>query len=129
MTPTGARYDRGKAWVGYASWIVTLCAGAALLSWQFWNQPDLTRSSQAQRATADARAVVKDSGIAQLVQADAEFTRADISGQNTLLVTVYVQQGQEDAATTRARLSAAIRDRLRRDYNVTPLVDVTVLEK
>ena len=129
VTPTGARYDRGKAWVGRASWIASLCAAAALLSWQFWNQPDLTRSSQAQRATADARAVVKDSGIAQLVQADAQFTRANIPGQNTLLVTVYVQQGQEDAATTRARLSAAIKQRLRREYNVTPLVDVTVLEK
>lgn len=129
VSPTGARYDRGKAWVGYASWAASLCAAAALLVWQFSNEPDLIRSSQAQRATQDVREIVTDSGIAQLVQANAEFTRADISGQNTLLVTVYVQQGQADKAATQARLSAAIKQRLRQEYNVTPLVDVTVLEK
>jgi hypothetical protein len=47
--------------------------------WQFSAEPDLQRSSQAQRATADVRQVVRESGLAQLVKADAQFTRADIS--------------------------------------------------
>lgn len=129
VSPKGARYDRGRAWVGYASWLGTLAAGAALLSWQFANDPYLVRSTQAQRATADVRTIVKDSGIAQLVQANARFTRADVADQNTLLVTLHVQSGASDEAAIRAVLSDAIKRELRANYNVTPLVDVTVLEE
>lgn len=130
VSPRGARYDRGKKWVSYTSWLGAIGACAALLTWQFWSEPDLLRSTQAQRATADVRSVVKNSGVAQLVQANAQFTRGDVANQNTMLVTLYVQSsGEADEAATRAALTAAIKQKLRADYNVTPLVDVTVLEE
>lgn len=129
VSPQGARYDRGKTWVSFASWFGALAAGAALLTWQFWSEPQLQQSSQAQRAAADVREVVKNSGIAQLVQANVQFTRANIPDQNTMLVTVYVQGGEGEDAETAATLSRAIKQKLRAGYDVTPLVDLTVLEE
>ncbi len=129
VSPQGARYDRGRGWVSRASWLGALAAGAALLTWQFWSTPELLRSTQAQRATADVRHVVEDSGIAQLVQANAQFTRSNIPGQNTMLVVLYVQDRQGDSAATRAAIARAVKQKLRADYNVTPLVAVTVLEE
>ncbi len=85
MSPHGARYERGRTWVGAAAWTGALAATVALVAWQLSSEPELLRSSQAQRATADVRQAVRDSGLAQVVKADAEFTRADIPGQNTML--------------------------------------------
>lgn len=129
ITPKGARYDRGKKWFSRASWLGAMAAVVALLTWQFWSEPNLLRSTKAQRVTEDVRSVVKDSGLAQLVQAEAQFTRADISDQNTMLVTLYVQDTQGNKDATRAALTQAIKQKVRANYNVTPLVDVTVLEK
>lgn len=128
VSPRGARYKRGRKWISYASWLGAMGAGVALLTWQFSSEPDLVRSTQAQRATADVRSVVEDSGVAQLVQANAQFTRSNVANQNTMLVTIYVQSSAEaDEAATRAVLASAIKQKLRQDYNVTPLVDITVL--
>lgn len=128
ITPRGARYDRGRTWVSYAAWGGSLLGLLALLAWQFSSSPNLLRSTQAQRATEDVKAAVENSGIARLVQANAQFTRADIAGQNTLLVTVHVQGERDRSEQTRTLLRRAIKERLRARYNVTPLVDVTVLE-
>lgn len=78
--------------------------------------------------TVDVRQVIRLSGLAQLVQANARFTRADIPGQNTLLVTAYVQS-DADGAKVKARLSHTIKQRLTAQYNAVPPVDITVLER
>lgn len=65
------------------------------------------------------------------VDADVRFTRANIAGQNTLLGVVYVQRNSTTlpAEEIRAQLTAAIHTRLRaQGFNVTPLIDVNVLE-
>lgn len=129
VTPRGARYDRGKKWVSLATWISTLAILIALLAWQFSNSPELLRSTQAQRATADVREVVKQSGLATVVQASANFTRADVPGQNTLLVTLYVQDKGSRPEATKTKLTQAIKQKLRSEYDVTPLVDLTVLQE
>jgi uncharacterized membrane protein len=60
------------------------------------------------------------------------FTLPNISGQNTLLAEVYVQrESGVDVSTEeiRSRLTKEIQAHiLREDFNVTPLVSVTVLE-
>lgn len=128
VSPQGARYPRGKAWIGRSVWAASIAALAALLAFQLNDPPNLLRSSQAQRATADARQVVQDSGVAGLVRADARFTRGDIEGQNTLLVTVYVQVTDRSAApAVEERMRAAIQRRLSERYDATPLVEVTAL--
>lgn len=132
LSAKGARYDRGKQWVFPAVLSLTAAALAALLAWQFSNPPNLERSSLAQRATQNIQKVVRQNQGVVLVEAETRFTRSDIEGQNTLLCVVYVQR--LPSATQNPQ---AIRDRLTRQIqshllelrlNVTPLVDVIVLE-
>ncbi|NJN58236.1 MAG: DUF389 domain-containing protein [Leptolyngbyaceae cyanobacterium SL_5_9] len=131
ISAQGARYKRGKAWAFPAILIVTVGAIASLLTWQFSNLPDLQRSSITQRATADIKTVVDESGLAELVEANVRFTRPDIQGQNTLLATVYVQQQNtsQSPEAIQAQLTQDIQTYLlSQDFNVTPLVNVTVLQ-
>ena len=76
--------------------------------------------------------MVNDSGLANLVEADVRFTPANIKGQNTLLGTVYVQRQAgvtESSEEIRSRLTGTIqRQLLEQGFNVTPLIDVSVLE-
>jgi uncharacterized membrane protein len=129
ISPRGARYERGRGWISGVAWAGALVVTISLTMWQFSAEPDLQRSSQAQRATADVRQVVRESGLAQLVKADAQFTRADISGQNTLLVTVYAQTNNGSDTSVKDQLTGAIKQRLAGNYNAVPLVDLTLLER
>lgn len=131
ISAQGARYKRGKTWAFPAILTVTVVAIAGLLTWQFSSLPNLQRSSLTQRATADIKMVVDESGLAKLVEANVRFTRPDIQGQNTLLATVYVQQ-QSTSQSTEAIQSQLTQDiqthLLNQGFNVTPLVNVTVLQ-
>ena len=132
ISPQGARYQRGQAWAFPAILVVTTAALAGLLTWQFFNSPNLQRSSRSQRATAEIQKVVDESGLASLVEANVRFTRPDIQGQNTLLGTVYVQRQQgveQSTETIRTQLTQNIQTHLlNQGFNVTPLIDVSVLE-
>lgn len=131
ISAQGARYKRGKAWAFPAILVGTVGAIASLLTWQFSSLPNLQRSSITQRATADIKTVVDESGLAKLVEANVRFTRPDIQGQNTLLATVYVQQ-QDTSQSTEVIQSQLTQDiqthLLNQGFNVTPLVNVTVLQ-
>ncbi|XHX78822.1 MAG: DUF389 domain-containing protein [Stenomitos frigidus ULC029] len=133
ISAQGARYQRGQAWVFPAILVVTTAALAGLLTWQFSNSPNLQRSSRSQRATAEIQKVVDESGLASLVEANVRFTRSDLKEQNTLLGTVYVQRQQgveQSTETIRTQLTQAIQTRLlNQGFNVTPLIDVSVLER
>jgi uncharacterized membrane protein len=104
----------------------------SLLTWQFSTSPELQRSSREQRATAQIQKVVNDSGLANLVEANVRFTPANIKGQNTLLGTVYVQRQAgvtQSSEEIRSRLTGTIQAQLlQQGFNVTPLIDVSVLE-
>jgi uncharacterized membrane protein len=67
------------------------------------------------------------------------FTRSNIEGQDTLLSVVYIQRQPQvtasaeeirvGAARRRHRLTQSIQTQLlKQNFNVTPLVDVNVLE-
>jgi uncharacterized membrane protein len=66
------------------------------------------------------------------VEANVRFTSANIKGQNTLLGVVYVQRQAgvtQSAEEIRDRLTRAIQTHLlEQGFNVTPLIDVSVLE-
>ena len=133
LSPQGARYDRGKKWMFPATLSATAIAIAALLTSQFSNSPNLQRSSRAQRVNAEIQKVVNNSSLVDLVEANVRFTRANISGQNTLLCVVYVQRRSETDATApeiRDRLTREIQNHLRQQrLNATPLVDISVLDQ
>ncbi|MBW4542061.1 MAG: DUF389 domain-containing protein [Myxacorys chilensis ATA2-1-KO14] len=132
ISAKGARYQRGKAWAFPAILAVTVAALAGLLTWQFSSSPNLQRSSRTQRATAEIQKVVDQSGLATLVESNVRFTRPDIQGQNTMLGTVYVQQRRGIEQSTEAIRTQLTQDiqmhLLNQGFNVTPLIDVSVLE-
>jgi uncharacterized membrane protein len=111
---------------------VTILALGGLLTWQFSSSPELQRSSRSQRATAEIQKVVNNSTLAELVEADVRFPNPNIKGQNTLLGTVYVQRKAgvtQSDREIRERLTNEIQTHLlQKGFNVTPLVDVSVLE-
>jgi uncharacterized membrane protein len=132
LSAQGTRYGRGKKRVFFSALVITVIALAGLLTWQFSNSPNLQRSSLAQRANAQVQKTVEQVGLAKLVESNVRFTRSNIEGQNTLLSVVYVQRQPGVTASTeeiRHRLTQSIQTQLlKQDFNVTPLVDVNVLE-
>jgi uncharacterized membrane protein len=127
VRPQGVRFQRGSGGTGLTLWFVSLAALAGLFTLQLVSPPNLQRSSLAQRATQTTREVITSSGLGEPVQVQAKFTRADIPGQNTLLVEAYVQS-RRDPELVRRQVSAAIKRKLSANYNATPLVSITVLE-
>lgn len=128
VSPCGARFDRGKARVSRAAWLAALALGSGLLAWQFAERPALLRSSEAQRAAAGVRDAVRASGLARLVQVDASFPRTGLAGEERLLLRVTVEGDTREAERIAAALRAAIALQLREAQDVTPLIDITVLE-
>ncbi|MCT7969636.1 TIGR00341 family protein [Laspinema sp. D1] len=132
LRPRGARYDRGTKKLFPISMGLTTAGLVALLMWQFSDSPNFQRPSRAQRINAEIKEVVESSDLADLVEGNVRFTRPNISGQNTLLAVVYVQRQEGVDLSTeeiRSRLTQEIQTHiLQEDFEVTPLVSVTVLE-
>ena len=132
LSTQGSRYQRGKKSVFRSALVITVIALAGLLTWQFSNSPNLERSSRAQRANAEVNKAVEQVGLVELVESNVRFTRPNIEGQNTLLSVVYVQRKPEVTASNEeisSRLTQAIQTHLlKQGFNLTPLVDVNVLE-
>jgi len=132
LTAQGTRYKRGKRWMFPSVLAATIVVLSGLLTWQFSTSPKLQRSSREQRAVAQIQKVVNDSSLAKLVEADVRFPPANIKGQNTLLGTVYVQRQAgvtQSSEEIRSRLTSTIQTQLlQQGFNVTPLIDVSVLE-
>jgi uncharacterized membrane protein len=70
--------------------------------------------------------------LAKLLEANVRFTAPNLEGQNTLLVTLYVQRQAGIKASSqeiRQHLTQSIQQHLlEQGFNVTPLIDVNVLE-
>ena len=131
MQPKGVRYPRGRKLTSRLAAAGSLALLAVFLAWQFSDVPSLQRSTLSQRAAAAVQQILSDDERVQLVEVDARFTRADITGQDTLLVVAYVQLTAAASAREpelQAQLTRSIQSELReRIPQVTPLVDVTVL--
>jgi len=129
QSPKGVRYERGRTDVGLLASCSSAIAVVALVGWQLWTSPDLQRSTQAQRAAAEVKHAVEASGLALPVEVNVRFTRADIPGQNTLLVEAFVvASAPQPRDHIKQQISSQIRTRLNGRFNVQPLIDVTVLE-
>ena len=132
LSSKGARYDRGKKWVFPVMLGITTLALVGLLNWQFFNTPNLERSSRAQRATADIQQVVQDNSLVKLVEANIRFTRSNIEGQDILLCILYVQRYSE-VTLSKEKISESLTRDIQNyvkkvGYNVSPLVQVTVFD-
>lgn len=131
LTPRGARYTRGRRPVTWIGWILSALVVAGLLWWQFVNPPALQRSTREQRAVAAIQQAMNGYGRVQLVQAQVTFTRSNIQGQNTLYVRLVAQRPrdarQSEAEQKRDLTRLVQQTLLQQNFNVTPLVEVTLL--
>jgi uncharacterized hydrophobic protein (TIGR00271 family) len=132
LTSQGTRYQRGKPNVFKIALLLSTIALIGILGIQFADSPELQRSSQAQRANTEVQNAIEAVGVAELVEANVRFTRPEIEGQNTLLCVVYVQRREDTTlsdAEIQSQITQSIQQRLQaQEFDVTPLVDVTVLE-
>lgn len=135
LSSQGARYKRGKPLVFYTALSASALILVGLLAWQFWDAPNLQRSTREQRAAALIQKTVDNSGIAKLVETNVRFTRANIPGQNSLLIELYaqVQTDQpllpEETRQIRSQLINLVKTRIKEeDFDVTPLVSAYILE-
>ena len=132
LNSRGAIYARGQRGLFPTALGLSAVALALLLFWQFSSTPDLLRSSRAQKATDIIQTVVKNDPDISLVETNVRFSQADIPGQNTLLSDIYVQpkNGQSlSSESVSRRLSSQIQtELLESGFNVTPLVNVTLVE-
>ena len=134
LSPSGARYNRGKKKIIWLSISFTVLALAAMMFWQFNQSPNLQRSSKAQRVNADVKDYInKEYAPASLIESNVRFTRASIENQTSLLVNIYVQKSKitnKTNAEIKQELTRELQQEiLKKGYNVTPLVNVTVLEE
>ena len=129
----GARIERGKSKVTWVSSALAITGLATLMLVQFGaGSPDFQRSTIEQRARSSVLSTVNSSPDAEPVDVEVSFSRADIPGQNTLLIEIHVQRsegsdiaGDDLRREITTRVQQAILDQ---DFNVTPLVAVTVLD-
>lgn len=133
LTSEGPRYNRGKKKIFKTSIAITILALAGSMYWQFYSNPEMQRSSRSQRANAEIQQIVEKNENVNLVESNVRFTRADIEGQNTLLCVIYVQKKEGkadiDEAELKKNLTSTIQTSLLNSgFNVTPLVDVVVLD-
>lgn len=129
----GSRYSRGRKTIFPITVGVTVLSLLMLLTWQFSNPPKLERASRAQRINAQVQQVIQEIEAVDLIESNVRFTGSQIPGQNPLLAVVYVQRSQptnESIEQLRDRLTQRIQTRiLEQGFNVTPLIDVKILEK
>jgi uncharacterized membrane protein len=132
LTAKGARYDRGKSWIFPVGLGISAIALAGLLTWQFINPPILQRSSRVQRIKAVVQESVEEMATVKLVNAEINFPRPDLPGQNTLLCLLYVQRVDEvdlSESELKNRVSSQVRQAIvQGGFDVTPLVNVTVFD-
>lgn len=130
---SGARYQHGNNRVRMATLVVSVAGVVALVGWQVVTSPALQRATIESRAVADVQELIRRVDDVALVEVNTRFTRADIPGQQTLLVVAYVQSaaGDDSGAEQRAleqRVAQRIRAVLEARYpGVTPVVDVNVV--
>ncbi len=132
LKPRGTRFMGGKKWMFPLALTLSAAVLAGLFIWQYTSPPELQRSSRSQRAAYEMRQAVDESGLGDPVEVTARFTRAEISGQNTLLGVVYVQRADTARAGNEA-IARALTERIQgrlldAGFDVTPLINVTVLD-
>ncbi|PWS37070.1 TIGR00341 family protein [Falsiroseomonas bella] len=129
LTPSGARYVRGRWPVTWFAAGVSSLALAGLLAWQFADPPALQRSTRAQRAVAAVHEAVKESGAARLLEARVRFAGSEHDERPRLLVEVYAQPNRDaEREAVRQEVIRAIRSRIADRFEATPFVAVTLLD-
>lgn len=131
LKPEGIRYERGKAWKRNLSLSLTIAGLIGIFVWQFSSSPNLQRSSLSKRITEDVKKYLKKSPLVEPVEVNVRFTRPDIKGQNSVLIVSYLQNTSSlTESELKSILSKEISAKIKRSgYKITPLIDLSILEK
>lgn len=131
--PRGQRYPHGHPWAARAAGAVLAAAFAGLLALQFGTPvPSLVRAGVEQRARRAATEAVRAQPGVRPLEVRADFPRPDGAADHPLLLRVAVERlpGAASAAVVRERTARRVAEAVAaRVPRVTPLVDVTVLER
>jgi uncharacterized membrane protein len=133
VNPDLGRYKRGQRWLFLVSMVVSAVLLVGLLSIQFSSPLRLQRASQGRRVVQQIQDVVKESELAEVVRVQADFTAPVITGDDTLLVVVYVKivPGVEfPNEVISSLLKEDVEQKILEMYGgqVVPLVEVHVLQ-
>lgn len=129
----GVSFAEGSRRVSLGSIAATTLALAVLLGVQFSDPIHLEQGTVAKEAANEVRRVVDGEPRVNAVEVNTRFTRADIPGQNTMLVTVYAQAdagaSEADLELARESLTSVLQQHLLERWpSVTPLVTVTLMQ-
>lgn len=128
VRPASAMYGRGTSTVSRIALAGSVLALAGLVGHQLSSSPALQRSSVQTDAASAVTTLVEDDPDAELVEVDARFTRADIAGQDTLLLVVHVQpKAGVDPAALEERLGSELSRAVTQRFDVTALATVTAI--
>lgn len=132
LRSTGSRYSRGKKSLFLSSSGITVLILGLLIWWQFNKSPSLQRSTTSKHASADIQSYIEKHPAVRLVETNVRFTRSETEGENPLLCVIYLQKtssAAQSATELEQQLTEGIKKEvLQKGYNVTPLVQVNVLE-
>jgi uncharacterized hydrophobic protein (TIGR00271 family) len=131
MRSEGTRFQRGKQYMFYLSLGVSVLGIAALMWSQFSTSPDLQRATQLQRAVEQVQQLIQDYPGVNLVETNLRFTRPSIEEQNTMLGVIYVMRepdSSQSAEDIRDNLTHDIQQQILQEFDVIPVISVTVLE-
>ena len=129
MKPGSTHFNRGKRAIFYVSTGISLVAILLLLSWQFWNTPNLQRSTREQQINETVQQIVRDYPHADLIAVQLHFPRPSIKNQNFLLGEVSVVRSANSDLTTEAveqELQSMFQQGVMSAYHVQPFFSVTV---
>ena len=128
IRPSGPRFNRGQAWFRSVATGGSLIAVMALLYLQFAHGPGLQESTREQRINGQIARLLGDSGVVQFLEANTRFTRVGGTAGNTVISEVYVQPMANGATGGLEReLERLLSANLQNEFDITPLVNVTVL--
>lgn len=127
------RFAESSRRLSLGSIALTVLALAGMLAVQYSGPIHLEHATVARDAATEVRRVLDGNTSVTAVEVDARFTRADIPGQSTLLVTVFAQvedsMDEADDQQLRESLTTLLQQRLLARWPaLTPLISITLLE-
>ncbi|WP_424358343.1 DUF389 domain-containing protein [Methanocella sp. MCL-LM] len=133
LSSQGARYPRGRKWISYLTIALTSLAIVGILGWQFYDPPELQKSTKEQRASTAIQEVVDNSGMATFLEANVRYAPASTPDRNLLLADVHVMRAGGITLPSdelKRQLTDMIDGRLMdKSFDAIPLVNVIVIDK
>ncbi len=135
LKTTGPRFFKGKEMVYGVSMIASVLLASGLIFWQLSNKPNLERSSIEALVAEEMKLALKEKlPEIKVINAKANFTRSQVEGMNPLMCEIAFIKSEKcfataDSVLKRQVLQVAKNGISQGKYNITPLFEVTLLDR